>query len=231
MKLGIMQPYFLPYIGYFQLINAVDVFVVYDNIEYTKKGWINRNRFLRNGQDVLFTIPLRKDSDFLNIKERYLAANFDRPKLITQIRSAYIKSPEYKNVMPLIENCILYENENLFDYIFHSIKSVCAYLSIETEFYISSQIDINHELKGQNKVIEICEKNHASVYINAIGGQELYDKTDFEKHNIKLHFLKTHTIEYMQFKNEFVPNLSILDVMMFNSVEEINEMLDRYDLI
>jgi hypothetical protein len=232
MKLGIMQPYFLPYIGYFQLINAVDVFVIYDNIEYTKKGWINRNRFLRNGQDVLFTIPLRKDSDFLNIKDRYLATNFDRQKLIAQLRSAYIRSPEYKNVMPLIENCILYANENLFEYIFYSVKSVCTYLNIETKFYISSQIDINHELKGQEKVIELCKKNHASVYINAIGGQELYFKEIFKNNQIELKFIKSNMIEYPQLKNTFVPWLSIIDVMMFNSKEKINDYLNsQYVLI
>ncbi|GHV70715.1 hypothetical protein FACS189420_2960 [Bacteroidia bacterium] len=226
MKLGIMQPYFLPYIGYFQLINAVDVFVVYDNIKYTKKGWINRNRFLLNGKDTLFTIPISKDSDFLDIKDRHIADNFDKKKIITQLKSSYSKNPEYQKVMPLVEDCILCMDNNLFDYIFYSLGIICTYLNIKTQFQISSQIDINHELKGQNKVLEICKKMNASVYINAIGGQELYSKEIFKNNGMDLKFIKSNGIEYPQFKHEFVPWLSIIDVMMFNSKEKISDYLN-----
>ena len=231
MKLGIMQPYFLPYIGYFQLINAVDVFVIYDNIKYTKKGWINRNRFLQNGQDALFSIPLRKDSDFLDVKDRYLAENFDKQKLIAQLRVAYLKSPEYKNIMPIIEECILYNKNNLFDYIFHSVKNICDYISIKINLHVSSQVDINHELKGQDKVIAICKKMNATTYINAIGGQELYSKEVFKNNGIELSFLKSKEIVYPQFDHQFVPWLSIIDVMMFNSKEKISDYLNQYTII
>ena len=233
MRLGIMQPYFFPYIGYFQLINAVDTFVIYDNIKYTKKGWINRNRFLQNGKDVLFTLPLRKDSDFLNVKDRYLADSFDKQKLIAQLRAAYLKSSEYKYAMPVIENCILYANDNLFDYIFHSVKNICNYLNIKTNFCVSSHINIDHEsLKGQDKVIEICKKMDATTYINAIGGQELYSKDIFRDSGIELKFIQSDKIEYSQFDNEFVPWLSIIDVMMFNSKEKISDFLNsQYKLI
>jgi hypothetical protein len=231
MTIGIMQPYFMPYIGYFQLINAVDVFVIYDNIKYTKKGWINRNRFLQNGQDILFTIPLNKDSDFLHVKDRCISDSFDKNKLIAQLSSSYSKSPEYKNVMPVIEDCILNMNNNLFDYIWYSIKKVCIYLDIQTQFIISSQIDINHELKGQDKVIAICKKMDASVYINAIGGIELYSKDVFSEKGIELKFIQSNPIEYSQFSDKFVPWLSIIDVMMFNSPTKINAMLNNYELI
>ncbi len=231
MKLGIMQPYFFPYLGYWQLINAVDTYVVYDNIQYTKKGWFNRNRFLQNGKDALFTIPLKKDSDYLNVIDREISEVFEKRKLISQIQNAYSKAPYIKTVMPIIENIVNYNNNNLFYYIFNSITTINNYLNITTPIVISSSIDCNHELKGQDKVLEICKAMHANTYINAIGGQKLYSCEDFKKKGIELKFLKMIDIKYPQFKNEFVANLSIIDVLMFNSLGQIKEMLNSYELI
>jgi len=231
MKLGIMQPYFLPYIGYFQLINAVDAFIIYDNIKYTKKGWINRNRFMQHGKDTLFSIPLKKDSDFLNIKNRHLADNFNKQKFLEQLRSAYSKSDEFINAMPVIEMCVLYDNNNLFDYIFNSVKIICEYLSIKTTLHVSSQVDINHELKGQEKVIELCKKMKADTYVNSIGGLELYSKEIFKNNGIELGFIKSKEIMYRQFEHQFIPWLSIVDVMMFNSKEIISDFLNQYEII
>lgn len=231
MKLGIMQPYFLPYIGYFQLLNAVDKYVIYDNIQFTKKGWINRNRILQNGKDALITIPVEKDSDYLNICQRSVSSGFDKKKLLNQIKESYRKAPYFDEVMPLTEEIVNYDDNNLFDYIYHSIVKICGYLKIDTKFIVSSTIDIDHSLKGQAKVIAICKALGATEYYNAIGGQELYSITDFEKENIKLNFVSSNPVEYKQFTNEFVPWLSILDVMMFNSTEEIKKMLNEYKLI
>lgn len=231
MKIGIMQPYFLPYIGYFQLLNAVDKYVIYDNIQYTKKGWINRNRILQNGKDLLVSIPLEKDSDYLDVKDRYVSKSFDKKKLLNQIRESYRKAPHFEEVMPMMEDIINFEGESLFQYIYNSVQRICTYLNINTEIVISSSLSIDHSLKGQDKVLAICKELQATDYINAIGGQELYNKEDFNKENIGLHFLSTNPIEYRQFKNEFVPWLSILDVMMFNSVDEIGEMLVNYKLV
>lgn len=231
MKIGIMQPYFLPYIGYFQLLNAVDKYVIYDNIQYTKKGWINRNRILQNGKDLLITVPVEKDSDYLDIKDRLVSNGFDRQKLLNQIREAYRKAPHFDSVISLIENIINIDENNLFDYIYNSVKTVCEYLNIDTEIIISSTLDIDHSLKGQDKVISICKKLGATDYYNAIGGQELYNAEDFKKEDIDLHFLSANPIEYKQLKNEFVPWLSILDVMMFNSVDEIKTILENYKLV
>lgn len=231
MKIGIMQPYFLPYIGYFQLLNAVDKYVIYDNIQYTKKGWINRNRILQNGKDLLITVPVEKDSDYLDIKDRLVSNGFDRQKLLNQIREAYRKAPHFDSVISLIENIINVDENNLFLYIYNSVKAVCEYLNIDTEIIISSTLDIDHSLKGQDKVISICKKLGATDYYNAIGGQELYSVEDFKKENIDLHFLSANPIEYKQLKNEFVPWLSILDVMMFNSVDEIKAILEKYKLV
>ena len=117
MKLAIMQPYFLPYIGYFQLIAGADKFVIYDNIQYTKKGWINRNRMLQNGSDKVFSLPLAKTSDRLDIIGRDLAAVFIRRQLLNQFRGNYNKAPYFSDVWPLIEGLVLAKDNNLFRYI------------------------------------------------------------------------------------------------------------------
>lgn len=223
-----MQPYFFPYLGYFQLINFVDKFVVYDNIEYTKKGWINRNRYLCNGRDKYFTIPIARDSDFLDVRDRKLACNFDKEKLKKQIQMAYIKAPYFTNAFSLFCSCVDCECNNLFDYIYNSIKQIADYLSIDTEIVISSSLHIEEELKGRDKVVAICKKLGTTEYINPIGGMTLYDKRDFLNEGIKLSFIKMLPIHYKQFDNNFVESLSILDVMMFNSTDEIIDMLGRY---
>jgi hypothetical protein len=231
MKLAIMQPYFLPYIGYWQLINAVDVFVIYDNIQYTKKGWINRNRFLQNGTDALFTLPLKKGSDFLDVRERGFSDAFDRRKMLRQFSTAYSKAPYYDEAMPLITGIVEYGNTNLFGYILNSVNALCRHLDIKAEIVISSNVSIDHGLKAENKVMAICKSLQAETYINAIGGQSLYSKDWFAAQDVDLKFIKSGSIEYRQFGGEFVPWLSILDVLMFNSIDSVKEMLDDYILV
>ena len=232
MKLGIMQPYFLPYIGYFQLIAAVDAFVIYDNIKYTKKGWINRNRLLVNGVDSIFTLPLKSDSDSLDILYRELAVSFDRVKLINQFKNAYSNAPNFTQVFPLLERIVWHEDSNLFRYIHHSILLVCEYLNIKTKIFVSSNVPIDHNLKGQNKVLALCKALGAHTYINAIGGMELYSHDDFQAQGIDLDFIKPQLVEYKQFESAFVPWLSIVDVLMFNAPSRIfSEQLFSYELI
>ena len=214
-----MQPYFLPYIGYWQLIAAVDVFVVYDNIKYTKKGWINRNRFLRNGVEDTFSLPLRKDSDFLDVNQRLLADSFGRENLLNRFREAYRKAPEFSSVMPLLEEITRNPVANLFDYIFGSIHAVCEFLGIRTPLMVSSTIACDHSLKSAERVQAICKALGADTYVNPIGGMELYSKEDFAGNGIDLKFLKALPFEYQQSGNAFVPWLSILDVLVFNSKE------------
>lgn len=233
MKLAIMQPYFLPYIGYFQLLNAVDEFVVYDNIEFTKRGWIQRNRILVNGSASMFSLPLKKASDYLDIRERQLSNSFSRERvsILRRIESAYSKSPYFVSVIPVIEQCFNYENLNLFEFIYNSLLVVCKYLSITTEIRISSELASDHDLKGQDRVISICQGLLADHYINAINGRVLYRKEAFAEKGIQLSFIKSEPIVYPQFDNEFVPSLSIIDVMMFNRVGKIQEYLKLYELI
>jgi hypothetical protein len=232
MKLAIMQPYFFPYIGYFQLIRAVDRFVVYDNIKYTKKGWINRNRMLRDGKDVTFTLPLKAGSDSLDISERSLSADFDRNKLLNQIHGAYRRAPFFSDAFPVLEQAIRFPKDNLFSFIYNSITGICDYLGIKTEFTISSEMAIDHNLQGQAKVLALCEAAGADIYVNAIGGIELYSRDAFTARDMELKFVKSKSVEYVQFGADFVPWLSIADVIMFNSADEIQEsMLGAYELV
>src|ERR1043166_2348402 len=231
MKLGIMQPYFMPYIGYWQLLATVDAFVLYDNIQYTKKGWINRNRFLQNGKDELFTIPLKKDSEYLDIVQRSLADDFKRDKLLNQFDASYRKAPFFKSVFPIVTSIVRAEFRNLFEYIHHSIRVTADYLGIDTPMMISSPLAIDHSLRNEDKVLAICQAMRATVYTNPIGGQLLYDKSRFGGLGITLNFLKTRPIEYHQYSGAFVANLSIIDVMMFNSKDSIRSMLSEYDLV
>lgn len=233
MKLGIMQPYFMAYIGYYQLINSVDKFIIYDNIQYTKKGWINRNRILSNNTDYLITLPLKKDSDYLNIIDRELSESWvnDKNKTLNIIKSSYKKSPYFDDVYPLISDCINNSENNLFKYIYDSVLVIKKYLDINTEIIISSELNIDHNLKSQDKVISLCLNQNADVYINSIGGVELYNKETFKEKGIELNFIKTNPIKYNQFKNEFVPWLSIIDVLMFNSKDTVKNYLNEYTLI
>jgi hypothetical protein len=232
MKLAIMQPYFFPYIGYFQLIAAVDQFVVYDNIKYTKKGWINRNRILQNGKDAIFSLPLKSGSDSLDICERELAADFKRGKLLNQIIGSYRSAPYFEQTFPLIEQIVRYDHANLFRYLHHSIVSVCAHLGLSTEIRVSSEIDIDHELKGQDKVLALCRALGAQTYINAIGGIDLYGRSDFQARGMELRFIQSTPFEYAQFDAPFVPWLSIVDVMMFNAPERVRARVrDGFELV
>lgn len=232
MRTAIMQPYFFPYIGYFQLIHAVNQFIVYDNIQYTKKGWINRNRFLQDGSDALFSVPLKKDSDFLDIKDREIAADFKKDKLLNQIQNAYRRAPCFAQAFPLIEEVVLEKEQNLFNFLHNSIKKTCQYLGINSEIVVSSRLPVDHSLPGKDRVLALCKHVGAQVYINAIGGQSLYSKEEFDGQGIELKFLSTKPFQYKQYSNGFIPGLSIIDVIMFNSKDRIKEhILDNYDLI
>lgn len=233
MKIGIMQPYFMPYIGYWQLINAVDKFVLLDDVNYIMRGYINRNHILLNGRLYRFTIPIEKASQNKLICETKL--NFPKSKkhdLLKTVCSAYKKAPYYEQVMPLIEDIINSEETDLTKFIWYSIEKIAGYLHIYTQVSISSQLDKNQDLKAEARIIEICERLGADIYINPCGGRSLYCRSHFEQKGIKLFFLDTkkENIIYQQYQNEFVQNLSIIDVLMFNSVQAIKIFLDEYIL-
>lgn len=216
MKVAIMQPYFLPYIGYWQLLRSVDKFVVYDDVEYTKKGWINRNRYLSSsGKIENFTIPIKKDSDYIDVKERIVSPTFskERVKLLNKIRESYRNSINFKEGYQLFSDILLYEEDNLFLFILNSIEKIKSYLGIDTEIVISSSLD-NRNLKAQERVIDSCIKLGGEIYINPPGGRELYNESDFQAQGLTLEFLDVSLKSYSQVQvAEFEPALSILDVI------------------
>lgn len=231
MKTAIMQPYFFPYIGYFHLIDSVDLFIVYDNIKYTKKGWINRNRVLMNGKDVTLSLPLRSDSDGLDIRERELALDFNCEKLVNRLIGAYGRAPYFQEAFPMIEQVLRQEESNLFRFLHMSIATLCEYIGITTEIRVSSEIAIDHTLRNQEKVVALCEAVNADTYVNAVGGVGLYSKDAFKSRGIELKFIQSKPFTYAQFENDFVPWLSIIDVLMFNSLESIRECIhSNYEL-
>lgn len=232
MKVSIMQPYFFPYIGYFQLIANSDVFVIYDDVNFIKKGWINRNTILVNNTPYLFSIPLQNVSQNKLINEIFIS-DLDKWKtdLLKTISLSYKKAPFYQDVYPLIEKIISFDELNLALYNQNSIQNLCEYLNLNTKLLMSSEIVKNNNLRGENKIIDICLQLGATQYINAIGGIELYTQENFQVKNIDLKFIKSENIIYQQFKNEFKPWLSIIDVLMFNSVEDTRMLLNKFELI
>lgn len=231
MTIAVMQPYFFPYLGYFQLINIVDKFVLYDDVNYINRGWINRNNFLINGKKHLITIPLKNASQ--NKKICDIELNFDerwRNKTIKSFEFSYKKAPYYNEVISIIKH-VLHINLNTISELNHSsIEQIIKYLNIKTEIIYSSSIYNNENLHGQERILDICKKEKANQYINPIGGIELYDKKAFSQNGIQLNFLKTNIISYKQYDNEFIPHLSIIDILMFNSQSEIKKLLNRYVL-
>ena len=200
---AIMQPYILPYIGYFQLISAVDEFVIYDNIKYTKRGWINRNKILLNGQRETFTIPLSKTTDSATIIQRKILEEFNADKLLNKFKGAYIKAPYYSETMKLLSKIIYHPDQNFFHFTHNSLIEICRYLDIATKIIISSDIKIDHNLRSQDKVISICNAINANTYINPYGGRELYDFDAFRRYGIKLLFMQASLKYYRQFNHPF----------------------------
>ena len=233
MTAAVMQPYLFPYIGYFQMINAVDVFVFYDDVNFIKGGWINRNRMLINGSEKLFTVPLKDASSFKLIRE--IEVNTELPaysKLLTTIGQSYKKAPFFPDVFPMIEKVFRSQNSTIADLAMLSIQAVNDYLGITTVLKRSS-VDFaqTKDLQRAERLIAICKQAGAEKYINAVGGQELYAKEYFATKGIDLKFIKSEPIDYKQFDNDFVPWLSIIDVLMFNSVEEIHKLLNKFEIL
>jgi hypothetical protein len=230
-KLAIMQPYFFPYIGYFQLINAVDKFVLYDDVNYIKKGWINRNRILADGAAGFFVLPCKKASQNKLINEiETLLDQKEKEKLLKRFYHAYHHAPQFEAVFNLIEQALTREARTIAQLAAESILAVCKFLDIETEIIPSSSVFQNRGLKKADRLIDICWQLNAHDYINAAGGTAIYTKDYFLESGIHLYFLESRPIAYRQFGQPFVPWLSIIDVLMFNKKEQCKSFLNEYDL-
>lgn len=234
MTLGIMQPYLFPYIGYFQLLGAVDRFVVYDDVTFIKQGWINRNRMLINGEAVFFTVPLAHKSSAVMIQDTHIsdAAEHRRwaEKLLKSFDNTYRRAPEFGRTFPLVERVLTKTTSRIAELALESVKAVAERLDIRTSLVESSSTYGNTELQGEERVLAICRAEKATRYINASGGRDLYSRERFMSCGIELRFIHSREIEYPQFGNTFVPWLSIVDVLMFNPVERVRDFLGAYEL-
>jgi hypothetical protein len=232
MRIAIMQPYLLPYLGYYQLIAAVDKFVILDDVHFINKGWINRNRILVNGKSTFFTVPLEKASQNRLIKDIcILPATSWKIKFLKTIELAYRKAPYFELVYPMVQKIMEHDESVISKFIYQSLLHITAYLEITTEIIASSVIYQNSDLAAQDKIIDICFQEKATQYINPLGGIELYDDDKFKTVGIQLHFLKSHLPVYRQYNAEFVPALSIIDVLMFNSKATVQNFIGAYEFV
>ena len=230
--IAIMQPYFLPYIGYFQLMSAVDKFVVLDDVNYINKGWINRNRLLLNGVPHYFTVPLSGASQNRLICDIDLVDEQKwRDKLIRCIRQSYGQAPCYAQISAMFDRIVNFPSTRLANFLLNGLLEVVSYIPLEVEVVHSSRVYKNAHLKGQERILDICRQEKADIYLNPIGGVELYDRNRFLEQGTQLLFLNSRKVVYPQGKGEFVPWLSILDVLMFNKPLEVQQLLTEYDMV
>ena len=225
-----MQPYFFPYIGYLQLMQLVDVFVFYDDAQYMKGGWVNRNRYLLNGTAAWMGYTVKKENYKLFINQREYQLS-DVNSLKDKLKGAYAKAPYFKSVFPIICSILDFTDGNVASFNQNSLKVLADYLGIQCEFKISSELSKNNNLRGQDRVVDICKAVGATHYINTIGGTSLYSRASFEKKAMTLSFIQAGKFDYKQFNDSHEPYLSIIDVMMFNSLDDISKMMSNYSLL
>jgi len=235
MSVAIMQPYFFPYLGYFQLVQAVEDFVFYDDVMFIKKGWINRNQILMQNKPFLFTIPLVKQSQNKSIRETSVSYGLDFPsKFLTQISSAYKKAPNFLEVYQLIENVLKDHPESMADLAIRSVEMTWNYLGLEKRFHYSSTMGlVNSNWDKADRLIAITKSMGSNHYINAKNGESLYDKSYFKNQFCQLNFLQPVLPIYDQgYKKQldFISGLSIIDVLMWNDKPSIKMMLLKFEL-
>lgn len=224
------QPYFIPYIGYWQLINNADVFIICDDYNFIKGGWIHRNRLLNGSEPIYCNLTLDKASQNKMINETFIK-EMDFSKQLRGIECSYHKAPNFEEGYALMERIFACQDPNLAGFLANSIQVIADYLGMKTRFVKSSSLEGNSLLKREFRIYDFCERLGADTYVNAIGGTELYHAEEFAAHGLNLKFLKTNDIRYKQFDNDFVENLSILDVIMFNTKEEVRRMLGAFELV
>jgi len=227
-----MQPYFFPYIAYFSLIQSVEKFVIFDDVNFIQRGWVNRNNFLVNGDRCLLTLPVKKasrDAKILDVSlfeiERF------KNRFFKTLILNYKKAPFYDEVCPVLEDIFSFEGDSLSSFLERSLNAMAGYLGINTEFTRSSDLDISESLKGEDRIISICNRLGAEMYINPISGFELYSSGSFQSEGIRLGFLRHLGTDYSQYSLDHVSGLSIVDVVMFNSTEDALRLVKGYEVV
>lgn len=232
MRLAVMQPYFFPYLGYFQLLDAADRFVFYDDVNYIKNGWINRNRVRLRDRAVYLTVPTRGGSSFRRIEE--VAVSLDsarwRRKLTALVKDCYACAPCFPEVFPLFAAIIEREFSDVGALAKASVRVVAEHLGLDVSLVDSSRVYGNAALKGEQRVIDICRREGAQEYLNAPGGRALYSSVNFERAGLRLRFLRPRLVPYPQQGSGFLPGLSILDVLMNNPAERARELVRGYEV-
>lgn len=228
MKLAVMQPYLFPYIGYFQLIYASDLFLIYDDVAYIKQGYINRNSILSTNGATRFTVPVPGASSNKLISE--LAFSGGVAKVLKTIEQSYSKAPYFEDVFPIIRGTLELEDRSIASVCRKSFEDIFFYLGIEKQFKKTSELEYDRSASARERLIALCQQFGADCYINAPGGRKLYAKPDFDEKGIDLKFLDSFPVEYSQGGAEFVPNLSIIDALMQCSPGSIRGLLSQYEL-
>lgn len=246
MNIGIMQSYFFPYIGYFQLIDSVDTFIIYEYVSFRKKSWVTRNRILDKGKDtpIYINVPVFGKSSNKLMKEINIGRDDEwKKKLLKLIHFNYKKAKHYNEIYPFLEDLISTSEDNLHDYNSKAISKICTLLNIKTNIIHENTLGENLELELQRdseiiesntkseRIIRLCEKYNATTYVNPIGGVELYDKKYFQERNTGLCFVNTEEYSYQQFGDNFTPHLSIIDMLMHAGVDETKKNIKKYKLI
>jgi hypothetical protein len=227
-----MQPYFFPYVGYFSLFDAVDTFVIYDDVNYIKKGWVNRNNFFSLAGPQRFTLPISKASQNTKICDlRLQPLEESKIQFFKKLAHAYGKAPYYSAVMALLTDIFDCNSAMLGDFLVNALARVNTYLDITVDIIRSSQCQLGAGLSGEERIIHIAKSLHAEKYITAIGGMHLYSDSAFQEHGMTLQFLKHKGTDYQQFSDIHTPYLSIIDVLMFNSPDDAMRIVKNYELI
>ncbi len=236
MKVALMQPYFFPYIGYWSLIKHTDKFILFDNVQYIRRGWIDRNRILKPNDGVQYVkVPLIKHSQSIKINEIKINYMEDwKVKILRQLEHYKKKAPYYKETMSVIESALSIDTESIVKLNENIIVQVCKYLNVNVNLSTFSQMSLEiDDVKSSDEwALNICKAmGNVDEYWNPEGGISFYEKSKYTKAGINIKFLKVNLDKYEQGRDSFEPGLSIIDVMMFNSVEDINIMLDNFQLL
>jgi hypothetical protein len=231
--LAVMQPYLFPHLGYFHLIEASNLLIFYDDVNFIKKGWINRNRILANGSDQLFTVPLHKASQNRLINETLVARDGGWMHKFNQtIIHSYQKAPFFQPVHNLITTTLFCDYASIADLAIQSIANTYQYLEIPLHYTRSSACSpMSKGLDKAERLIQLCKQMNFLRYVNSPGGEKLYCKNHFKANGIELGFLKSDFKPYRQYGHIFTPSLSIIDVLMFNEPARVRQLLTTYEVI
>ncbi len=229
MIIAIMQPYFFPYIGYFQLMSAVDLFVFYDDVQYLDRAWMNRNRIRVDNHKAWLTFPVRQGSRSLAVNQRQYILGNETDKVLRRVRAAYAKAPFFDEASALVDACLDCSTSTVARFNAHLLTLLAGELGLSCRFESASSIGCPADLKGQDRILALCEKVQATDYVNPIGGQALYKKASFAERDVGLSFLRTTTPPAQL---EGGPaHLSILDHLMMEGLERTRTRMGEWERV